>query len=67
MSSFNDEDIKQLAKIGKRIATGLSCDANGHGVPCRTDRFDAVDAMIEYLTMHNYLVVDMPMKEVQGK
>ena len=33
---------------------GLECNINGTGLPCRTDRLDAVGNMIEYLTIHGF-------------
>ena len=55
-SSFiTDEQMKRLAVIGQNITDGLSCDINGQGVPCRTDRFASVYFMIEYLQIHNFI------------
>ena len=51
---LNKKEIKRLIELGKRIQLGLSCDINGQGIPCRTDRLQAVDDMIEYLSIHNY-------------
>ena len=33
-------------------------DANGEGVPCRTDRLDAVGNMLEYLRLHDYTITN---------
>jgi len=54
--TLSDKDFKKLAKIGKHISMGLSCDINGEGVPCRTDRLNVVEAMIEYIELHNWVV-----------
>ena len=47
--SLTDEEINMLTEIGKRIVLSLSCDANGDGIPCRTDRFQAMEDMMGYL------------------
>jgi hypothetical protein len=49
---LTDTEIKQLAQLGKDITVGLSCDINGQGMPCRTDRFAVIDAMIRYLLIN---------------
>ena len=51
-------DIEQtwLVDLGEKIRGALDCDANGRGLPCRTDRFYAVEHMIAYLTLHDYEV-----------
>ena len=46
------KDVKRLVALGKRIRASLDCDANGSGLPCRTDRLDAVENMREYLKIH---------------
>jgi len=51
---LSNKEIKKLAKLGKDIQRSLSCDINGQGIPCRTDRFTAVEDMIEYLKIHNF-------------
>ena len=57
MSSFlSDHELKQLAKLGKDIIVSLQCDINDMGVPCRTDRLEAVKCMIAYLKLHNYQI-----------
>jgi len=48
------KEVDKLVKLGKDIQAGLSCDANGTGVPCRTDRLDAVSNMKKYLEIHGY-------------
>ena len=50
---LTEKEIKQLAKLGEDITIGLSCDINGMGIPCRTDRFAVVNAMIRYLLIHD--------------
>jgi hypothetical protein len=55
-NTLTDNQMKQLAKLGKAIQDALECNVNGEGVPCRTDRLDAVQSMIKYLQIHNYSV-----------
>jgi hypothetical protein len=55
---INDSGMEQLARLGKTIAAGLSCDINDTGVPCRTDRLAIVEAMKGYLRLHGYQVID---------
>ena len=50
---LNKKEIKRLIELGKKIQLGLSCDINGQGIPCRTDRLQAVEDMKEYLSIHN--------------
>ena len=57
MSSFlSDHELKQLAELGKSIIVSLNCDINQSGVPCRTDRLEAVRCMISYLKLHSYKI-----------
>jgi len=67
-------DLHAMNVLGKRIALGLSCEANTianpnrslddgapeeyytERFPCRTNREDAVNAMIEYLQINGYEV-----------
>ena len=51
--TLNKKEIKMLVELGKKIQLGLSCDINGQGIPCRTDRLQAVEDMKEYLSIHN--------------
>ena len=51
---LNAQEQEELVKLGKDIQAGLSCDANGTGEPCRTDRLDAVSNMKRYLEIHDY-------------
>ena len=57
-NSLTDLEMVQLAELGKLIQLGLSCDANGEGVPCRTDRLDVVANMIKYLQLHDYTITN---------
>ena len=57
-TGLTDSDMVKLAKLGKLIQIDLSCDANGEGVPCRTDRLTAVEHMITYLRLHDYIITD---------
>jgi hypothetical protein len=57
--TLTDKDIKELARLGKSIRLGLECDVNGHGIPCRTDRFTVVEAMKGYLEIHDLEVIKL--------
>ena len=57
--TLTDKDIKELASLGKSIKLGLGCNANGHGIPCRTDRFAVVKAIKRYLEIHDIMTVDI--------
>ena len=57
MDNLTDADMLELARLGKVITLGLSCDINGSGWPCRTDRLYTVEAMKDYLRLHDYQVV----------
>ena len=57
-TGLTDQEMVQLAELGKLIQLGLSCDANGEGVPCRTDRLDVVENMIKYLQVHDYTITE---------
>ena len=46
------KEQKKLAKLGKDIIACLSCDINGTGMPCRTDRFMALELMQKYLLIN---------------
>ena len=50
--ALSNKEIKKLSKLGKNIQRSLSCDINGMGIPCRTDRFAAADLMVKYLKIH---------------
>ena len=58
--TLTDTDIKRLVKLGGDIQQDLGCDANGTGLPCRTDRFSAVENMKEYLEIHGMKVITDP-------
>ena len=55
-SLLTAQEQEELFRLGEDIQHGLSCDANGTGIPCRTDRLDAVSNMKRYLEIHNYEV-----------
>ena len=57
-NTLSNTEIKKLIELGKKIQLGLSCDINGQGIPCRTDRLQAVSDMIEYLNIHNIDTID---------
>lgn len=57
---LTDTELDDLALIGNVIKVSLECDINGTGVPCRTDRFTAVEAMVRYLEIHDYVCVYDP-------
>ena len=52
-------EIEKLVKLGDNIQKDLSCNANGTGLPCRTDRLEAVSNMKRYLEIHGYKIKDM--------
>ena len=56
--TLNKKEIKRLIELGKRIQLGLSCDINEQGIPCRTDRLQAVKDMIEYLKIHDLRIYE---------
>ena len=51
---LNAQEQEELFRLGDDIQKDLSCDANGTGIPCRTDRLSAVENMKRYLEIHNY-------------
>ena len=53
---LSNQEQEELFRLGEDIQKGLSCDANGTGLPCRTDRLDAVENMKRYLEIHDYIV-----------
>ena len=55
-NTLTDEEITELKDLGERIQLDLSCDANGTGLPCRTDRLEAVKNMVRYLEIHDLAV-----------
>ena len=58
-NTLSNKEIDQLIDCGKAIQEDLSCDANGTGIPCRTDRLEAVSNMKRYLEIHGYKIKDM--------
>ena len=54
-SQLNDKNMKKLNELGKNITLSLSCDINGQGIPCRSDRFASVYLMVKYLKLHNFV------------
>ena len=48
------QEQEELFRLGEDIQKDLSCDANGTGLPCRTDRLEAVSNMKRYLEIHDY-------------
>lgn len=56
-NTLSEEEMKVLLTLGKKIIGSLQCDINGYGVPCRTDRLEAVRLMKEYLKIHEIKVV----------
>mgnify|MGYP001580315255 CR=1 FL=1 len=57
MSSLNKEEVTTLSILGKDIRGCLSCTINDNGIPCRTDRLEAVELMKKYLEIHDYVIV----------
>ena len=53
-SLLTAQEQEELFRLGEDIQKDLSCDANGTGVPCRTDRLEAVSNMKRYLEIHDY-------------
>tara|TARA_R100001369_G_scaffold27169_1_gene49014 strand:- start:136 stop:342 length:207 start_codon:yes stop_codon:yes gene_type:complete len=56
---LNKEEIKKLNKLGKDIRISLNLkltDLNGIGIPSRTNRYQAIDDMKEYLKIHGYII-----------
>jgi hypothetical protein len=61
-SILNAQEQEELFRLGEDIQKDLSCDANGTGLPCRTDRLEAVSNMKRYLEIHNYEVSEKKVK-----
>ena len=49
---LTDREVKRLIFLGKNIRLNLSCNINGTGFPCRSDRLSAVKLMKKYLIIH---------------
>ena len=58
-SILNSQEQEELFRLGDDIQKDLSCDANGIGIPCRTDRLSAVENMKRYIEIHGYKIKDM--------
>lgn len=54
--TLSEKDLDELKELGNKISASLDCDINGYGVPCRTDRFEAIKLMKKYLEIHDYKV-----------
>ena len=61
-NTLTKQEQEELFRLGEDIQKGLSCDANGTGLPCRTDRLEAIKNMKRYLEIHNYTVIDKSRK-----
>lgn len=49
-------EMHELARLGIAIRQCLHCNINDAGVPCHTDRLEAVRLMQRYLEIHNHTV-----------
>ena len=49
---LSEDEINRLIILGDRIKQDLSCDLNGTGFPCRSDRMSAIKYMEEYLEIN---------------
>ena len=58
-SILNSQEQEELFRLGDDIQKDLSCDANGTGIPCRTDRLSAVENMKKYIEIHGFKIKDM--------
>ena len=58
-SILNSQEQEELFRLGDDIQKDLSCDANGTGLPCRTDRLEAVSNMKRYIEIHGYKIKEM--------
>jgi hypothetical protein len=64
---LTDKDLEKLAELGVRIRACL-WNRNDTGVPCQTDRLEAVRLMQEYLLVHVIVPVPMPhLKQAQAQ
>ena len=57
-NQLTDADIEELVALGKKIILGLSCNANGDDFPCRSDRIQIINDMVQYLKIHDLLVIE---------
>ena len=53
---LNAKEQEELFRLGDDIQKDLSCDANGTGLPCRTDRLSAVENMKRYIEIHGFKI-----------
>ncbi len=54
---LSEKEIKRLHKLQDGIKSSFECNINNTEIPCRTDRFEAVKLMKEYLEIHNFKVI----------
>ena len=54
--TLTPKEIRQVVVLGRAISTGLSCDVNGKGLPCLSDRTSVLPMMADYLRIHGYKV-----------
>ena len=54
--TLSNKESDNLIDLGVKIRNDLGCDANGTGLPCRTDRLEAVSNMKKYIEIHGYNV-----------
>ena len=59
-NTLTEEELVELAELGRKIQLDLACDINGTGVPPRTDRLEAVKNMARYLEIHDLHFVNIP-------
>ena len=50
-------ELKRLSKLGKDMRKCLACKFQERGVPCRSDRWELIKLMREYLELHDYQVI----------
>ena len=55
---LTNEEVERLSVLGKYIQANLSCNINGEGLPCRTDRLSAVQSMKEYISINDIEIKD---------
>lgn len=56
-STLTPKDVSTLSVLGHQIMGSLSCNINDNGIPCRTDRLEAVQLMIKYLEIHDIVSI----------
>jgi len=57
-NELTDSDIEELVVLGKRLVLGLSCNANGDDFPCRSDRIQVINDMVQYLKIHDLIIIE---------